>query len=91
MFKEHISSTVEVYIDDMVVKRKVSGFHLGNLKGVFDILKKYKMRLNASKFVFKESSKKILGFLVTHQGIEVDPQQISTIQNIQALKNTKEV
>ena len=73
---------MEVYIDDMVVKSKVNRLHLDNLKEVFDILKKYKMRLNASKCVFGVSSGKFLGFLVMHRGIEADPQQISAIQNI---------
>ena len=39
MFKEHIGTTVEVYINDMVVKSKIGGSHRDNLKGVFDILK----------------------------------------------------
>ena len=66
IFKEHIGNIVEVYIDDMVVKTKVDRLYLDNLKEVFDILRKYKMRLNASKCTFKLSSRKFLGFLITH-------------------------
>lgn len=40
MFKEHIGNTIEVYIDDMVIKSKIRESHLGNLTEVFDILKR---------------------------------------------------
>ena len=66
IFKNHISNTVEVYIDDMVVKSKVSNSRLENLTGVFDILKQYKMMLNASKCVFRVNLEKFLGFLIMH-------------------------
>lgn len=63
MYKQYISSTVEVYIDDMVVKNKVDKVYLDNLKEVFDILKKYKMRLNDSKCVFGGNFRKVLRIL----------------------------
>lgn len=91
MFKEHIGNIVEVYIDDMVVKSKIDGSHLSDLEGVFDVLKSYKMRLNASKCAFGVTSGKFLGFLVMHRGIEADPQQRSAIQNIQVPRNIKKV
>ena len=38
MFRDKIGWTVEVYIDDMVVKRKREAQHIDNLKGVFELL-----------------------------------------------------
>ena len=38
MFRDKIGCTVEVYIDDMVVKRKQEMQHIHDLKGVFKIL-----------------------------------------------------
>lgn len=52
MFQELISKTVEVYIDDMVVKTKEEGTHARDLQSVFDILKQHKLRLNAKKCAF---------------------------------------
>ncbi|XP_028069930.1 uncharacterized protein LOC114272434 [Camellia sinensis] len=52
MFKHLIGKTVEVYIDDMVVKSKEPRDHLAYLKEPFDILKAYRLRLNTSKCAF---------------------------------------
>ena len=39
----------EIYVDDMIVKSKVVSKHLGDLGNTFDVLRKHKLRLNASK------------------------------------------
>ena len=43
MFRHQIGKTVEVYIDDMVVKTKEPEDHLADLKTIFDILKTYRL------------------------------------------------
>ena len=48
MFELQLGKNIEVYIDDMVVKSKVVSEHVGDLGDIFEILKKYKLRLNAS-------------------------------------------
>ena len=60
----------------MVVKSKVVSKLVGDLKNIFEILRKHKLRLNASKFSFGVGSGKFLGYMVTHRGIEVNPDQI---------------
>ena len=64
---------MEVYIDDMVVKSKVKSEHVNDIRNIFEILRKHKLRLNASKCSFGIRFGKFLGFMVTHRGIEVDP------------------
>ena len=72
---------VEVYIDDMVVKSKKSEEHVSNLAvKIFEILRQHKLRLNASKCAFGVRSGKFLGYVITTQGIEVNPDQITAIQ-----------
>ena len=61
MFEPQLGKSIEVYIDDMVVKSKMVPKHVGNLKVIFDILRKHKLRLNASKCSFGFESGKILG------------------------------
>ena len=75
----------------MVVKSKVVSEHLGDLGNIFEVLRKYKLRLNASKCSFGVGSGKFLGYMVTHRGIEVNPYQINTINNLQSPWNPKEV
>ena len=52
MFESQLRKNIEIYIDDMVVKSKVVSEHLGDLGTIFEILRKYKLHLNASKCSF---------------------------------------
>ena len=76
MFEPQLGKNVEVYINDMVVKSKVVSEHLADLTNIFEILRRHKLRLNASKCFFGVWSGKFLGYMVTHRGIEVNSDQI---------------
>lgn len=91
MFREQIGKTVEVYIDDMVVKSKKPDEHISNLAEVFEILRHHKLHLNAAKCAFGVGSRKFLSFMIACRGIEVKPNQIKTIQQLSPLSNPKEV
>ena len=91
MFEPQLGKNIEVYIDDMVVKSKVVSEHVGDLRNIFEILRKHKLRLNASKCSFGVGSGKFLGFMVTHRGIEVNPDQVKVINNLQPPWNPKKV
>ena len=75
----------------MVVKGKVESEHISDLGNIFDILKRHKLRLNASKCSFGVGSGKFLGYMVTHSGIEVNTDQTKAINNLQPPRNPKEV
>ena len=91
MFKPQLGRSIEVYVDDMVVKSKVVSEHVGDLTSIFEILRKHKLRLNASKCLFRVVLGKFLGYMVTHRGIEVNPDQIKAINSLQQSRNPKEV
>ena len=91
MFESQLGKNIEIYIDDMVVKSKMVSKHLGDLRAIFEILRKYKLRLNASKCSFGMGSGKFLGYMVTHRGIKVNPDQIKAINNLRSPQNPKEV
>ncbi|GMP39788.1 hypothetical protein CsSME_00010487 [Camellia sinensis var. sinensis] len=91
MFEPLLGRTMEAYIDDMVAKSKDENDHLKDLGEMFEILKKHKLCLNASKCAFGVGSDKFLGFLVTNRGIEADPSQIKAIQNLERPNSVKEV
>ena len=75
----------------MVVKSKVVSEHLGDLGSTFNVLRKNKLCLNASKCSFGVGSGKFLGYVVTHRGIEVNPDQIKAINDLKPPRNAKEV
>ena len=72
IFEPQLGMSIEVYIDDIVVKSKVLSEQMGDLTNIFEILRKRKLRLNASKCSFGVGSGKFLGYMVTHRGIEVN-------------------
>ena len=91
MFESRIGKNIKVYINDMVVKSKIVFKHIGDLTNIFEILRGHKLRLNASKCSFGVGSGKFLNYIVTHRGIEVNPDQIKAINNLQPPRNPKEV
>ena len=91
MFESLLGKNIEIYIDDMVVKSKMVSEHLGDLRIIFEVLRNYKLRLNASKCSFGVRSDKFLGYMVTHRRIEVNSDQIKAINNLRSPRNPKEV
>ena len=83
MFEPQLGKSIEVYIDDIVVKSKMVSEHVRDLGNIFEILRKHKLRLNASKYLFGVGLGKFLGYMVTHRGIVVNPYQIKAINNLQ--------
>ena len=75
----------------MVVKSKLVSEHLTNLVNIFEILRRHRLRLNASKCSFGMGLGKFLGYMVTHRGIEVNLDQIRAINSLQPHRNPKEV
>ncbi|XP_022562420.2 uncharacterized protein LOC111208018 [Brassica napus] len=90
MFADKIGRTMEVYIDDVLVKSLEAEDHISHLQKAFSTLKKYNMKLNPAKCSFGFSSGKFLGYIVTHRGIGANPEQIRAIHSIPSPKNVKE-
>ena len=60
----------------MVIKSLDKEKHLDDLQETFDTLRRYNIKLNPSKYAFGVSSSKFLGFMVSHRGIELNPDKI---------------
>ena len=71
--------TMEVYIDDIVIKSKTRVEHIQHLEEVFSLMRKYNMKLNALKCAFGVNTGKFLGFLVTQWGIEMKLDQVKVV------------
>ena len=91
MFEPQLGKNIEFYIDDRVMKSKVVSEHVGDLMEIFEILRKHKLRLNASKCSFGVGSDKFLGYMVIHRGIELNLDQVKAINSLQPPRNPKEV
>ena len=91
IFWDKIERTVEVYIDDMVVKSKREERHIEDLQGAFEVLWQHKLCLNAEKCAFLVEASKFLGYLITCRGIEVNPDQIEVVKRLKLPSSPKEV
>ena len=79
MFMSLLGKTIEVYIDDMLVKSKECPYHVEHQQEAFELLRAYGMKLNPSKCAFRVSAGQFLGFMVTHMRIEANPAQLKAI------------
>ena len=52
MFHKQIGTSMEVYIDDMLVKSTTVELHIAHLSEAFQILREYNMKLNPAKHAF---------------------------------------
>ena len=91
MFTQQIGRNVQVYIDDMLVKSLRENDHLDNFQETFDTLRSYNMKLNPSKCVFWVTAGKFLGFMVSQKGIEVNPEKVRAIMELEPPRTVKEV
>ena len=91
MFRPQIGRNIEVYVDDMLVKSLDEGKHLDDLQETFNTLKRYNMKLNPNKCAFGVALGKFLGFMVSHRGIEGNPEKIKAILDMKPPQSIKEV
>ena len=91
MFNEHLRKTMEVSIDDTLVKSLKKEDHVKHLGECFEILNQYQMKLNLAKCTFGVPSGEFLGYIVTKRGIEANPNQINAFLKTPSLRNFKEV
>ena len=91
MFGHLIGKTVEVYIDDILIKSVRKENHIEDLREVLRVLRSNKLRLNASKCIFGVSLGKFLGHMVSYNGVEANLGQISALLNLEPPKDAKQV
>ena len=80
---------IDVYFDDMLAKSREEESHSKNLRKLFERLRKYQLKLNPPKCTFGVTFKKLLGFIVSSRGIEVDPDKITAIQTYSCLAHKR--
>ncbi|KAF3647316.1 hypothetical protein FXO38_17099 [Capsicum annuum] len=91
MFHDMMHKEIYVYVDDVIIKSKGRAGHVKDLRKFFERLRRYNIKLNPAKCVFGVPSGKLLGFMVSRQGIELDPSKIKAIQDFPSPKNRTKV
>ena len=91
MFQKQIGTSMEVYINDMLVKSTTAELHIAHLSEAFEFLREYNMKLNPAKCAFGVSTRKFLGFIVNNRGIEANPDKIKVVLDMPPPSSIKEV
>ena len=74
-----IKHIIEAYLDDLAARSQKRTDHPAHLRMVFERCRFYKIRLNPNKCVFTVTSGRLLGFIVSNEGIRVDPFKVEAI------------
>jgi len=91
VFSHSMGKSVEVYVDDMVVKSPSHHQHAQDLSAVFSALRQYNLRLNPDKCIFGVDCGKFLGFMLTQRGIEANPKKCNAIIEMRSPTSVKKV
>ncbi|XP_055960928.1 uncharacterized protein LOC130015223 [Mercurialis annua] len=91
IFHDLLGKTMEVYIDDVVVKSKLMKDHLKNLEEAFRRMRVHCLKLNPLKCAFGVKAGNFLGFLVHERGIEVDQNKTKAIREAKPPRNKTEL
>jgi hypothetical protein len=75
----------------MVVKTRNSDTLIADLEETFASLREYRWKLNSNKCVFGVLSGKLLGFIISHRGIEANPEKISAVTSMKPPTCIKDV
>ena len=81
LFHDMMHKEIEVYVDDMIAKSQGEDEHVVNLIKLFERLRKFQLKLNLVKCAFWVIFEKLLGFVVSKKGIEIDSDKVRVIQD----------
>jgi hypothetical protein len=88
---DQIGGNIHAYMDDIAVMSKKQDSLIADLQETFNNPRKYNMMLKPTKCVFEVPAGQLLGFIVSHRGIEVNPEKIKAILDISRPNDLKDV
>jgi hypothetical protein len=91
VLESQVGRNIFTYVDDIVVASKNKEDHLADLTETFVNMRDARLRLNPEKCVFGVRQGKILGYLVSHRGIEANPTKIQAIINMTPPQSARDV
>ena len=91
LFHDMMHKEIEVYVDDMIAKSQGEDDHVINLRKLFERLRKFQLKFNPAKCTFGATFRKLLRFVVSKKGIEIDLDKVQAIQDLPLPRTQKEV
>src|SRR5438128_2155046 len=88
---DQLGRNVEAYVDDVIIKSRVKEDLISDLSETFTNLRRFRWKLNPEKWVFGVPSGKLLGFIVSYRGIEVNPEKLKDVFRMNSPTKLKDV
>ena len=84
-----LKKIIELYLDDLAAHSHLRVCHPYHLRLVFKRCRHYQIRLNPHKCIFCVKVGRLLGFIVSKEGIRVDPLKVEAILQLSPLHNIR--
>jgi hypothetical protein len=91
VLENQVGRNIFTYVDDIVIASKSKEDHLTDLAETFANMRDPRLWLNPEKCVFGVRQGKIVGYLVSHRGIEANPTKIQEIMDMAPPQSTKDI
>ena len=88
-FKELIGKIIKIYQDELTIFSKERTDHISHLRQVFIRCQKYGISLNPAKSIFGVDEGKLLGHIISKDGVKVDPKRVEAIKKVPLPHNLK--
>lgn len=91
IFEGYLGRFVLLYLDDILVFSKTPEEHMRHLELVLQRLREHQLYVKRSKCEFNKPEVHYLGFVVSAQGVRVNPRKTQVVQEWPTPKNVKEL
>jgi hypothetical protein len=82
---------VVIYLDDITVFSRSDKEHCCHLRNVFSKCRRFSLSLNPKKYLFSMEEGKLLGHIVSAEGVRIDPSRVEAIRTLSPPRSKKEV
>jgi hypothetical protein len=89
VFDDLIDKIIQIYLNDLTVYSRNQQDHFDHLRKNFLRCRKFRMCLNPTKYIFGVTQGKLFGHIFSNSRINIDPERVITIQNLQAHSSEK--
>ena len=91
VLKDVLGTKALVYLDDVIIFSDSLEDHIRDIREVFELISKAKLKLKLEKCQFMQKSVNFLGHVITPEGIQPDPAKIEKIVNYKVPASADEV
>ena len=90
-FAKEMDTLVVIYLDDITLFSRIEKEHLKHMEKVLLKCRRFGISLNPTKSIFALTSGKLLGHIISKDGINIDPNRVNSIHKIDLPRKKNEI